>query len=1259
MFSVEDLLVSHGYKVSKNSLSSYQGFQPDNTDSRTGNGTSNGYQSDPDILAPKPLAKGIIGDNEKSCVNTRRQALSTGFPRSHQCLEVCHASETGLAERPQIEKSHWTKTDKDVQYWRRRGQDFSVLLVQRDHGETGDKSISPSDSEGKKRSNIIDKKFKGQRDVVETMESVLGSTGYENWKPSGEKQWENVDKNVTKVQKPPEKKISDGSGEKLLKDFISYTAGNSAFVCPNKQKSSPLSISPESTSHASVSTGRDEHSVMKEDRTQPHKLIVNVESNKTAFTKPKYSRPLKPPSYEVHQQTWGAVEVSESLDNQEYRQKDEHHSSPRIQETSQESCVLDSGLEPPIYIPPPSYKSPPPQHASNQSFNKVPIVSDYGRQNNLMGKTSTSDKQNNIFPGNNIPYSKPANHRHPNDCTNSVQYIPFSDPRIKHIAVAQDREKQNHSKKHKEINDSNRVKYTSHGSSFHQVERVSAFSNAKSVQNKLGKRESIKHKQWLHISIPDQICCALHEHRDGSTASSLPENSETTHKLTLKKTQSDSACEIVTKVKAFEPESYVPGKKKSKRKLNETIFCLVSIPVKSDSAPSDICKNKSESTENMERVNMLKHRDGFFCEQRLLSASSSDLELQTLTGNPNTISELLNQDQSKTEENKQANDLTSIEQRKHRDLTYSGSWPGDQYKDQQTQTVFTDIQTPPFYNGSHANELQNKFAKSHCGFPSENERLNIFSLKGQKNLKPSTNSAFSRTNASKAEPRLELSNESIEVREKAEKNEMEAGNVCNKKEVFGQFLLKPVNRRPWDAISELESLNKEFQDQESGADDGEMNVAKEPMKAVKMEVCYTRTALRREMANNERHVREIQEGPMCGLPESNSKSEGWCSEKLVSDNKEIGVELQKSVKMIDGRSKVTSDRCVKTEMHTKIRRTGNVGVSAFSTPSTDLKEPSVQKHINKLHIDKIPNSNLMDDKSFYDHMCLDVVRINKVNKAKLDLIGEKAIRKLSQTDRSHGLSVPDLSKHFAGTNHNGELFAQHNDLEIPENESLHERAARILGIDVADDCLVSTESSETQSPENVIFSAGAQNEGKSRRKISVFSFSPKVSPETCSSVLQTTLDTETAMEKLKNIEQRQEQEQSLLCPLISHHGEANIARSAEKRVRNTSKMIESIQGKLASTPPRTAIDRLARMKEVDSVSRMRRLSIKSSESGDEIDEDKQQYRVHDLGARKFSTGSIFKRVISLDESLLMTSKGKEKLELSFTDAYDPTRVERV
>ncbi|XP_053322182.1 junctional cadherin 5-associated protein [Spea bombifrons] len=1261
MFGVEDLLVSHGYKVSKNSLSSCQQSRNDGDhqeDNRSGSGMVNGFKTDQEVFAanPNPLAKSsIINDHEKGCVNKRRQINSTGHHKGQPCFEACHNSETGIPGKTQMERSYWTKTDKDVQYWRRRGQDFSVLLGYRDDGVAGGKIISSPDSEGQQECSNIDRNAKeSYSGILQNMENTGNNAVHKKWKKTLEEQPENVNKNTTKDLKINERDLSDGHSEKTLQEFISCSLGDNVLGRANKLKSQslPKVLSPDSVRRLEVHSVASDSSQKKED-----KCIVNPDCRRSSFSKPKYSRPLKPPSYELHQQTWGAAESNGSPDNQ----KDDRPSLSSSLDSPQDSCFQESGLEPPIYIPPPSYKSPPLQHATNQYLNKVPTTANHCRPNHLVEKTSTSNKAPISYPGNFVPYNKLAKHGHADNCRESVQYISFEDPRIKHFAGGQDTEKQECSKKRMELRESKNQE-----TSFQKRDRVSAFTNSKNAGHNNVKREGIKHKQWLHISIPDQICYSLPEHREGSTACSLPDEHEPNHKLSLKKTHSDSACETVTKVRKFEPEAYLQNRKSSKRRLNETIFCLVSIPVKSDSNAPEMSKKNKDFTDSTVRMNMLKHTNEGLHEQTLLSASSSDLELQTLTGSMNNNIELLKQAQPKTEENKQTSDLRSVEQRKHRELVYSGSWPGDQYKDQQTQTVFTDIQNSPRSDSSKTNELHDKCSKSHCvtgpvdsKLPTENGRLSMFSMKGQMSLNPSSNSAFSRTsslmtnvNKTEACQRLPFSNEITNEKGNMAcgKNELEDGNPCNKKEVFGQFLLKPVSRRPWDAISELESLNKEFQEQERTCD-GDKNVAKEQVKGVPMELSTTTNAPKNGMVNLHQHVIEIQEIPLFEI-QDNSKSESRGTERSIHDNKESGAILQKCAKIKDFRSKSgkSLDECLKTEIHIKHKRSGNIThTNNFVITHVDQSEKKIKTHSTQADHDKFAVTNLYHFRENKNCIERPTVDVEKMTSTRFGQIDDNTLKKLSLADKSHGLSVPDLTKHFASTNHNGELHEEHQGVEIPENESLFERAARILGIEVADDSLVSTESSETQSPEILV-----SKEVKDTDKVSEISFSTSKTPGISNNGLHSTSDAEGATQKLVNLDQ------SHRAPLVcSPNSETNVSRSAEKRLRNTSKMIETLQGKLASTPVRTAVDRLARMKEVDSVSRIRRLSIKSTDSGDEIDDDKHLHRQQDPGPHKFSAGSIYKRVISLDESLLINTKSRETLHLPFADAYDPARVERV
>lgn len=95
-------------------------------------------------------------------------------------------------------------------------------------------------------------------------------------------------------------------------------------------------------------------------------------------------------------------------------------------------------------------------------------------------------------------------------------------------------------------------------------------------------------------------------------------------------------------------------------------------------------------------------------------------------------------------------------------------------------------------------------------------------------------------------------------------------------------------------------------------------------------------------------------------------------------------------------------------------------------------------------------------------------------------------------------------------------------------------------------------------------------------------------------------------------------------------------------------MIETLQGKLTSPPSRTAMDRLVRMKEVDSVSRMRRLSIKSADSGEEVDEEKLLKVPEERGSKLASSGAVSKRVISLSENGCLGGMDKKKIDRDFS-----------
>lgn len=60
----------------------------------------------------------------------------------------------------------------------------------------------------------------------------------------------------------------------------------------------------------------------------------------------------------------------------------------------------------------------------------------------------------------------------------------------------------------------------------------------------------------------------------------------------------------------------------------------------------------------------------------------------------------------------------------------------------------------------------------------------------------------------------------------------------------------------------------------------------------------------------------------------------------------------------------------------------------------------------------------------------------------------------------------------------------------------------------------------------------------------------------------------------------------------------SLSLEGERRSKGPSQRIEALQNKLAISPGRVAVERMARMREVDVMYRMRRLSIRSTDSGE-------------------------------------------------------------
>ncbi|XP_048084637.1 uncharacterized protein LOC125284642 [Alosa alosa] len=334
------------------------------------------------------------------------------------------------------------------------------------------------------------------------------------------------------------------------------------------------------------------------------------------------------------------------------------------------------------------------------------------------------------------------------------------------------------------------------------------------------------------------------------------------------------------------PPPAPPEKPKSmKRKLNETIFCLVSVPAvlaqsHADAASRDQNNNDEEKllpadegspvrvpppppSTPSEKSNTLS--SGPNQSLKSTSTTSTDLELQALTGS--VSSSRMSSTRRPHHHHHRRRDSRPSKPNPHDALRrYSGAWPGDQYRDQETQTspepaksapaatagttaapaTTTTTTAPGPANNTEAQQPAAPTAPPagapgaasgagppgpECPPPDTGPGAGPessssggggggggggsgtpfgYPMKGQKRLKPSSNSAFSRTGTfskSTGPPAAIMP---------AAQGDGPTKPGPAPSEAFGQFLLKPVSRRPGDAIEELESIHKEAQEQTAG-----------------------------------------------------------------------------------------------------------------------------------------------------------------------------------------------------------------------------------------------------------------------------------------------------------------------------------------------------------------------------------------------------------------------------------------------------------
>ncbi|KAK2876468.1 hypothetical protein Q8A67_020564 [Cirrhinus molitorella] len=847
MYSVEDLLISHGYKVPQRNSNNvpvshsssphpatYEKCLPTRSDSRCeiaekrkGHSGVNGYEGDHVYSGGgirQAPARGFPGDAENRVRKQRTQDVDNGNLGDGRLPEDSLTTDSGFFETHRGIHSQ-PRSEQDVSYWRRRGQDFSVLLDYADfrdpRGSGGGVPNKPEGMQRRPESALSTEEHNRERqrraDSARAREREMAlhqwriaaerkyqSLGTEEWRPMTSMSRQPSENEVAQEQRRP--RTAEGAVPPRTK---------------NKSQSLPrMALQSESLQYFSIpNAGQDSYGGYKVNghhARDPHGRHLSDGENRQRWTdrsgaqsaplsKPRFSRPLRPPSYEVHQQMRGSAEM---LTGELAPRARDRTPLPFSRQEYFVQELAGSGVEPPGYIPPPSYRRQPVVNRGHRTYPISMGNHQYRGDPYMQGSAMTEVQEWFIrqtgmaWPDHyrdgrrSMPCRRQAYPGYSEERMGNVQYIPFDDPRVRHISGAGiDGNSLTDADKIRNIRNEipvNLLSEKSNDSAFLLTEK--SFDRTEPSKSNISDsvNEDSKHKEVLKETessntTPDQNC-NRHPPTHGNIVAL---------QMTMQQNTNQGLIETVTQVKKFEAKTVSENKKNSKKKLKETMFCLVSVPISMQANKSVSDPNNNEKVANSIEKTVVQHDN-----QNLLKTSSKDTQIQS------SSSTSIKSSPSR----KEIVDSRSLNPSQDNELFYAGSWPGDQYRNQETQTGSPEVSRnthPPANDHSSPYTITDNDGETNCssnyGYP----------MIGQKDLNPSSNSAFSRTRTgSSSSIRSPTLPQSASVPASPDRQPLlrKTNQTTDGQEVFGQFLLKPVNRRKWDAIGELESFNKEIQD---------------------------------------------------------------------------------------------------------------------------------------------------------------------------------------------------------------------------------------------------------------------------------------------------------------------------------------------------------------------------------------------------------------------------------------------------------------
>ncbi|KAL6098121.1 jcad [Pungitius sinensis] len=897
MYSVEDLLISHGYKLPMHTTSSAPTPAPTSSshkppsssppsysrhheflDNRSGSGTLSGpgmpYGNGSESRKPHGYASGCSNNiNEpRDRGLCRREAKNRCQMDTHSLGELL-TSDSGFCNGTRGPQSQ----AKDLSYWRRRGQDFSVLLGYADHREThgggkagygspeGAQKARGQEWSAEERQRAAKERqhwaAQAQARVQAQVRSKEREAALHHLRMANERKCQSFGTEEWRPGVNFGRQLSQCVGGRWAQEQLHARTPEGMVVHPRakvKSQSLPRMLQPESLQYVDIDSSHLElfrrvngQPPLHHNLYRPPRWLENGRpgsANQLSMTsKPRFTRPPRPPSYEMHQQIRGSCEMLSGRESVTLQARDR---TPlpisRTVDPQLDYFAQDSG--PPGYIAPPSYKRVPIMRGRQHGYGEIAV--DYRYRGDLYQQIHVAPDGSHWIrhPAGSWPdpqrersvkqlYPVYTTQEHPGG---GIQYIPFDDPRIRHISSAMAGNSLTDADKIRHIRNelpSVTVSEPASSDSAFLPPPLGPFIAAKlgddanqtsssDFDNDNTRWHSDLHKAVHNLPATDQNCNRYAKNQRPSSSPSSAFQAPLSISCSHQGTNSDQVfAETITQVKTIVPDL---GPENTKRRVSETIFCLVSVPVHT---PINISRdfaadqNNNETTPSLTVTNTDTFAVGLKESHNVRSKSVNEMPIKPHYSHFYTSSTSLMRNYKRAPLRKEIIDAWALQARQDKELCYAGSWPGNQYRNQETQTgsPSIEVKSPKSQSPPSGQEPLQSVSDTNLDSVVGPERSSSYGypIAGQKNLHPSSNSAFSRLSLSRTQPTgLETCQQDSweengwnQVEQPSSPRKSNSNPAETAEQVtFGQFLLKPVNRRPCDAIGQLEIINNEMED---------------------------------------------------------------------------------------------------------------------------------------------------------------------------------------------------------------------------------------------------------------------------------------------------------------------------------------------------------------------------------------------------------------------------------------------------------------